>query len=67
MSAQTILTHYMIGPTRNLILGAGLGYAVQTENFWHVPIIIITPSVYAGYHLYTKKDDVIHWIRHTLK
>jgi len=53
----------MLGPTRNLLLGAGLCYAWNKEQYVHVPAIIIFPSIYAGYHLYQNKDTVIRYIK----
>jgi hypothetical protein len=53
----------MFGPTRNLLLGAGLCYAWKKEQYLHVPVIIMFPSIYAGYHLYENKDLVKRWIR----
>ncbi len=53
----------MLGPTRNLLLGAGLCYAVKKEQYFHVPVIIIFPSIYAGYHLYENKELVVRWIK----
>jgi hypothetical protein len=53
----------MFGPTRNLLLGAGLCYAVKKEQYTHLPLILLFPSIYAGYHLYENKEQVIRFIR----
>ena len=53
----------MLGPTRNLLLGAGLSYAVKKEQYDHIPLIFLFPSVYAGYHLYENKNLVARWIK----
>lgn len=56
------VTNYIIGTPRNLLLGAGLSYAIQNELYTHIPIIILTPSVYTGYQVYSKKDNIISWL-----
>jgi hypothetical protein len=64
MSAQTqIISHYIFGPTRNILLGAGLCYAVEKKEYLHIPIIIFVPSIYTGYHLYDNKEKLIRWYK----
>jgi hypothetical protein len=53
------LTHYIFGTTRNLLLGAGLCHTIQTEQYHHLPLVVLFPSVYAGYHLYKHKETLI--------
>ncbi len=62
MNSQ-IIYNYMLGPMRNLLLGAGLSYAWNKEQYVHVPAIILFPSVYAGYHLYENKEQIIRFAR----
>jgi hypothetical protein len=62
MNSQ-IIYNYMLGPTRNLLLGAGLCYAWKKEQYAHLPAIILFPSVYAGYHLYENKEQIIRFAR----
>lgn len=62
MNSQ-IIYNYMLGPTRNLLLGASLCYAWKKEQYAHVPLIILFPSVYAGYHLYENKEQIIRFVR----
>jgi hypothetical protein len=57
------VTHYVFGAPRNIMVGAGLAYAVQNELYLHLPLIFLTPSIYVGYHLYNNKERVIQWIR----
>ena len=35
---------------RSALMGAGLAYAWSTERAIHTPLIVLVPSVYAGYH-----------------
>lgn len=56
------VTNYMFGTTRNILLGTSLAYAIQNKYYLHIPIIIIMPSVYAGYHIYENKNDIKDWI-----
>ena len=53
------ITHYHLGSFRNLLLGAGLCFAVQNERYAHLPIIVLAPSIYAGYNLFENKDSVM--------
>jgi hypothetical protein len=55
--------HYIFGSTRNILAGAGLCYALQREKYIEVPLTIFFPSIYAGYHLYYNKDNVVKWVK----
>jgi hypothetical protein len=57
------ITNYHLGSIRNVLLGAGLCFAVQNERYTHIPIIIIVPSIYAGYNLFENKDNVVKWLK----
>ena len=57
-----VITNYVVGSTRNILLGSGLAYAMQNEFYLHVPVIVIFPSIYAGYQMYSNKNDIISWI-----
>jgi hypothetical protein len=72
MSVQRFITEsakhttvHMTGTMRNLLLGAGLHYAVQRDEYTHIPLILIFPSIYAGYHLHKNKDVLVDWILET--
>jgi hypothetical protein len=69
MSLQRLVTEsvkhtttYVFGTARNILLGAGLSYAIEQENRRHIPLIIIFPSIYAGYHAHQNKDALLDWI-----
>ena len=57
------ITNYHLGSIRNVMLGAGLCFAVQNERYTHLPVIFLVPSIYAGYNLYENKDDVVKWLK----
>ena len=57
------LVNYNVGVVRNVLLGAGLCFAVQNERYTHLPVILIFPSIYAGYNLFENKDDVVKWLK----
>ena len=61
MSAPT--THVLLGSTRNILLGGGLAYAVQEKKYYHIPIVFLVPSVYAGYQAFNNKDTITAWVR----
>lgn len=58
-----VLTYYVYGTVRNLLAGAGLCYAVQNKKYMEIPLTLFVPSVYAGYHVYKNKEDVVQWIK----
>lgn len=53
---------YVFGTPRNLLLGAGLHYSIEREEYTHIPLILFFPSVYAGYHAHKNKDLLLNWI-----
>jgi hypothetical protein len=55
-------TVYVAGTPRNILLGAGLSHAVEREEYTHIPLIFIVPSIYAGYHAHQNKDALMEWI-----
>jgi hypothetical protein len=57
------ITNYHLGSFRNLLLGAGLCFAVQNERYIHLPVIVLVPSIYAGYNLFENKDNVVKWLK----
>ena len=52
--------------TRNVLMGAGLAYAVSEDKFWHVPVIIFVPSVYAGYQVYQHRKAAARFLQTNL-
>jgi hypothetical protein len=60
---QNITHHFVYGTMRNMIGGAGISYAIEREKYMEIPLTIFFPSIYAGYHLFKNKDDVIKIIK----
>jgi hypothetical protein len=60
---QQVIVNHVFGTTRNLVLGACLCYAVKKEEYLHIPVIVVFPSIYAGFQLFSQKDIVRKWIR----
>jgi hypothetical protein len=58
-----LITQYVVGTPRNVLLGASLAYALERKDHTHIPIILLFPSVYAGYHLYTHRNTIAEWVR----
>jgi hypothetical protein len=54
MTPQVISLH-KFGVVRSLLLGAGVAYALEKEQYMHIPIVVLFPTVYAGYQLYKNK------------
>ena len=57
------LINYNIGVVRNVLLGAGLCYAIEKENYWHLPVVFVFPSKYSGYQIFQNRDIVKQWIK----
>jgi hypothetical protein len=58
------LVNYNFGVVRSVLLGAGLCFAIEKENYWHLPVIWVFPSVYSGYQIFQNRDLVKRWIKH---
>jgi len=58
-----MITTYVFGTSRNILLGAGLCYALERKEYMHIPLVTMFPSIYAGYHLYKHRDDAAVWLR----
>jgi hypothetical protein len=59
MVAPHVVSLHQFGALRSLLLGAGLSYAVQQERYMHIPIVVVFPTAYAGYHMYKNKEDIL--------
>lgn len=55
------------GPVRNVLMGAGIAYAIEKEKLWQLPIAVVVPSIYAGYHAYKQKSAVLDFVAGGLK
>jgi Tfp pilus assembly ATPase PilU len=42
-------------------------FAIEKKEYIHIPIIILFPSIYTGYHLYDNKEKIIRWVNHIKK
>jgi hypothetical protein len=56
-------THYT--PARNVMMGAGLAYAFGEEKYLHTPVILLVPSVYAGYQAFKHRAKAGDFVRTT--
>ena len=62
--ANIEMIRYIVkSPLHTLLLGAGLCYTIQSNQYAHIPLVIVCPSIYAGYHCYKNKDQIAEWIR----
>ena len=52
---------------RNILAGAGMAWAVQKEYYSHIPLAFFAPSVYAGYHVFNNKEELIAYVKSQLK
>jgi hypothetical protein len=61
MTTIQAFTHYMIGPTRNVLLGIGLAYAIEKKEYLHIPLVFVFPSIYVGYQGFTNREMIASW------
>jgi len=64
IDTSKVLTHQFIHftPSRSFLLGAGLYYSISLEKYWHVPLVILFPSAYVGYHTFKNREAVKKFI-----
>lgn len=55
--------HYIFGTTRNILLGAGLCFAIENKKYWETPVVFIFPSIYVGYQSFKNRDYIISNIK----
>lgn len=55
--------HYIFGTTRNILLGAGLCFAIENKKYWEVPVAFIFPSIYVGYQSFKNRDNIISYVK----
>ncbi len=60
--AGLIIRHQHFSWPRNVLCGAGLAYACANENYWHIPLAWLAPSMYVGYQAYKGRDQVRDFI-----
>ena len=51
---------------RSVLAGAGLAYAWEQDKYWHTPLIVLAPSVYAGYQIFKARDSMRAFISATV-
>lgn len=66
LETNKVITLGIFGTTRNILLGLSLGYAVQNEKYYHIPIIFFVPSIYTGYQVFQNKEILISYIKKQL-
>jgi hypothetical protein len=47
----------------NLLLGAGICYTIQSKQYLHIPLVVLSPATYTGYHCYKNKEYILDWFR----
>jgi hypothetical protein len=55
----TQIQHF--GAARNVLLGAGIAYAISEEKYTHVPVAFVFPSIYAGYQAYKNREAIVNF------
>jgi hypothetical protein len=58
-----MIHHYVSGTTRNILAGGGICFAVENQRYLEVPLALVFPSIYTGYHLYKNRDQIAQWIK----
>ena len=49
-----------IGIVSSFLLGSGLCYSIQTEKYWHIPVVLLFPTAYSGYQVYKNKNIILY-------
>jgi hypothetical protein len=62
IDTSKVLSHQLFTPSRSFLLGGGLYYSLSIEKYWHIPLVILFPSAYAGYHTFKNRDAVKKFI-----
>lgn len=64
LETQAAFTHTIKHFTwvRNVMMGAGMAYAIEKEKFWHLPFVFLIPSPYAGYQAYKNRSSIKEYI-----
>jgi hypothetical protein len=57
------ITQVYGGSLRYVLLGAALSYAIERKEYEHIPLICLFPSVYSGYQLFKRRDEVKTWLK----
>lgn len=63
LMTNTFQQHLHYTTARNFLCGMGLAYAIANEHYAHIPIVIFTPSIYAGYHAYKNMNTFKEFVR----
>ncbi len=51
-----------------LLMGAGFAYAREENTLdKHLPLIVLMPSAYAGYQVYSNRNKIGSWLSKTVK
>jgi hypothetical protein len=66
VQAHDVLRVAHFTPLRNILLGAGLCFSIQQETYWHIPAVVLCPSVYAGYQTFKHKDSIVRNVRQAM-
>jgi hypothetical protein len=48
---------------RNILLGAGMAFAIDQEKYSHIPVCIVFPSIYGGYQTYTNRRNILNFVK----
>jgi hypothetical protein len=61
-----VSNHNVFTASRSVMMGASLYYMIETEKWWHAPLILLVPSVYTGYQSFQNRDAIRTWVTATL-
>ena len=57
------ISHYLYTWPRSFFMGASLCYAIQNEKYWEIPVLVLFPTAYSGYHSYKNKDAILAYVK----
>lgn len=47
----------------NMLMGAGLCYAIENQKYSDIPIILLFPSIFTGYNIYKNRIEIYREIQ----
>ena len=67
MSSTVLLpsiNHYISSNVKSyFFLGGGLSFALERKKYIEIPIVLLLPTAYCGYHIYKNRSSILQYIK----
>lgn len=47
----------------NMLVGAGLCYAIENQTYYNIPFILLFPSIFTGYNMYKNRREICNTLK----